>query len=230
MTVAAPFAAGNERTAKCEAGIRSYLAYEKRGWKEVERSAPLGALACRNAVGDVEQTTILLVPECGSFVYETFNSPDKAGLKHVKGIMPAETVLEVITKARLQYLKAIKRFCGMEPPPIGVSQDAADCSWFIDIQLKHLKKMRATLLSLASDSAKSCNRRFEEYKSNRISVPEACRRYTMETFPGEEVKQRMVDELSEAGRSPNPWENVADAFAKLRGNAVIQLRKACEPR
>ncbi|MBU6153885.1 MAG: hypothetical protein KGP28_06245 [Bdellovibrionales bacterium] len=218
------------RREKCEAGVRYYLAYEKKGWELVESSAPLGAVACRNAVGDVEQTTIVLTAECGSFVFENFQSPLKSGLQKVKGVMPSDTVLDVISKARLRYLKSIKSFCGMEPPPAGVSQDAADCSWFIDIQLKYFTKLNSVLASLAAKSPMSCVQRFEAIKSNRIAVPEACRRYTMETFPGEDVKSRMVEKWSDSGRFPNPAENVADSFLKLRLNALSQLRRQCDPR
>jgi hypothetical protein len=220
---------GATRLQKCEAGIRSYLAYEKKGWRLVENSAPNGANACRNAVGDVEQTTIVLAADCGSYVFETFQSLEKTGLKKVSGVMPSDTVLDVISKARLQYLRAIKSFCGMEPPPIGVTQDAADCSWFIDIQLKYMKKLNSILASLAAESTKSCNRRFEEFKSVRLSVPEACRRYTLETFPGESVKTRMIEEFSNSGGSYNPGANVADLFQRFRMNALSGLRKQCDP-
>ncbi len=216
------------RLQKCEAGIRSYLAYEKKGWSLVENSAPQGANACRNAVGDVEQTSIVLAAECGSYVFETFQSAEKAGLKKVSGVMPSDTVLDVISKARLQYIKAIKSFCGMEPPPIGVTQDAADCSWFIDVQLKYIKKINSILARLATESNKACYRRYEEYKNVRLSVPEACRRYTLETFPGESVKLRMIEELSNSGRSPNPDENVADVFNKMRLNFMPLMRKQCD--
>jgi hypothetical protein len=219
---------GMTRLQKCEAAIRSYLAYEKKGWGLVESSAPNGAIACRNAVGDVEQTTIVLAAECGSYVFETFQSPEKAGLKKVSGVMPSDSVLDVITKARLQYLRAIKNFCGMEPPPIGVTQDAADCSWFIDIQLKYMKKLNSILASLATDSTKSCYRRFEEFKNARVSVPEACRRYTLETFPGESAKAGIIEEFTNSGKSFNPGWNVADAFLKVRMNALPALRRQCD--
>ncbi len=219
---------GSSRVGKCEAGIRSYLAFEKKGRTVVEGAAPLGAGACRDAVGDVEQTTVVLASECGTFPFEKFESPLKAGLQKVRGVMPSDTVSDVISKARFQHIKALKSFCGMEPPPVGVTQDAADCSWFIDVQLKYFKKLGSILAGLAANSAKSCIQRYEIIKNSRLQVPEACRRYTMETFPGEDVKVRMVELWSDSGRTPNPGENVADAFVKLRANGLPGLRKLCD--
>jgi len=90
------------------------------------------------------------------------------------------------------------------------------------------KKLGSILAGLAANSAKSCIQRYEIIKNSRLQVPEACRRYTMETFPGEDVKVRMVELWSDSGRTPNPGENVADAFVKLRANGLPGLRKLCD--
>jgi len=230
MNMASAGEAGLTRLQRCEKGIRTYFAYEDKGWSLAERSAPQGANACRDTVGDVEQTSILIPPECGSYSFSEFESPEKKRLKGVKTVVPADTVLDVISKARAQFLTSLKRFCGMTPPPEGVSQDASDCSWFIEVQQKYYTSMRAKLARAAMDSAKVCYRELEAFKAERFIVPEACRRYTFETFPGEDAKHQMTEELSEAGnRAPRPTDNMADLIGRVRASAIEGMkRNACD--
>jgi|GEM_PF-5071307 len=218
------------RLQKCEASIKSYLAYEAKGMNVLHAAAPQGSEACRNAVGDIEQTTILIAPECGSIRFESYSGSLKSSLSKVKDLAPADTVLEVISKARQNYIQYIKTFCGMNPPPAGVSQDAADCSWFIEIQMKPFKSLNSEFYLLALDAPRICYQRLEEIKRAKFQIPEGCRRYTLESFPGQAAKNQMLEFLADSIRAPAPSDLVADVMNRVREKALQDLRTICDRR
>ncbi len=217
------------RKEQCEAGIRTYFQYEKKGRNLLEDVAPNGATACRNAVADIEATTILLPAECGSYVFDTFESPEKRALSKVSNRQPADTVLDVISKARSQHIEWARRFCGMEALPIGVSQDAADCRWYIEVQLKQLPKMHHMLFYF-DGSKKECMAQFERYKRKPVDVPEACRRYTISSFPGVDTREKMMEQLAELGLSSRSEDNVVSVFRRIWSASVASMGRICSTR